>query len=507
MAFIPAILKRLYSRRISQIEHFRKYPGETQEQTLIMLLARAASTEWGLKYDFRTIRTLTDFQSRVPVRSYEEYLPDIERLMKGENNITWPGSIKWFARSSGTTSSKSKFIPITEESLEKCHYQAAKDILAIYALNNPNTKVFSGKALTLGGSNRINQFSGKSISGDLSAVLIWNAPFWVEFVRTPKQKIALIEDFEQKLDLITRSTVSQNVTSLSGVPSWYLTLIKHVLQYTGKSNLLEVWPNLEVFFHGGISFTPYRELYRTLIPGDQMHYMETYNASEGFFGIQDDPSKPDMLLMLDYGIFYEFTRAERTGADSYNPVGLSEVETGINYAMVISTNGGLWRYLIGDTITFTSVNPYRFVITGRTKQYINAFGEEVIVENAEKALESACRETGAIIVEYTAGPVFMGSQTRGSHEWIIEFEKLPDDIDRFTMILDNTLKSINSDYEAKRFKDLNLVKPLVRSVPRGTFSSWLKSKGRLGGQNKVPRLSNTREFIEELYKYSGLRGE
>lgn len=501
MAFIPSILKHLNARRISQIEHFRRYPGETQEQTLLKLLAQAASTEWGLKYDFQSVRTLSDFQSRVPVRSYEEYLPDIERLMRGEGNITWPGDIKWFARSSGTTSSKSKFIPITAESLEKCHYQAAKDILAIYALNHPGTKVFSGKALTLGGSNTINQFSGKSIYGDLSAVLIWNAPFWVEFVRTPKQKIALIEDFEKKLELITRTTVNQNVTSLSGVPSWYLTLIKHVLHHTGKSDLLQVWPNLEVFFHGGISFTPYRELYNKLIPGNQMHYMETYNASEGFFGIQDDPSKSDMLLMLDYGIFYEFIKAERTGEDSCKPVGLSDVETGVNYAMVISTNGGLWRYLIGDTITFTGTNPYRFVITGRTKQYINAFGEEVIVENAEKALESACKATGAIISEYTAGPVFMGSETRGSHEWIIEFEKPPDDPDRFTEILDTTLKSINSDYEAKRFKDLNLVRPLVKSVPPGTFSRWLKSKGRLGGQNKVPRLSNTREFIEELYKF------
>ena len=330
-------------------------------------------------------------------------------------------------------------------------------------------------------------------------MLIGNAPFWVEFIRTPKQKIALIEDFEEKLELITKTTVNENVTSFSGVPSWYLTLIKHVLTYTGKSNLLDVWPNLEVFFHGGISFTPYREIYKKLIPGDQMHYMETYNASEGFFGIQDDPGRSDMLLMLDYGIFYEFIPADKLDYGShYRPILLGEVEKGVNYAIVISTNGGLWRYMIGDTIVFTCTDPYRFRISGRTKHFINAFGEEVIVENADKALEAACRGTGAIISEYTAGPVYMGETSRGTHEWIIEFEKIPDDINKFTDLLDNTLKSINSDYEAKRHKDINLVKPIVRSVPRGTFIRWLKSKNKLGGQNKVPRLSNTREFIEEL---------
>ncbi|TFG41137.1 MAG: GH3 auxin-responsive promoter family protein, partial [Bacteroidia bacterium] len=343
--------------------------------------------------------------------------------------------------------------------------------------------------------------SNKSIYGDLSAVLIWNAPFYVEFIRTPEQKIALIEDFEEKLELITKITVKQNVTSFSGVPSWYLTLVKNVLAYTGKSSLLDVWPNLEVFFHGGISFTPYREIYKKLIPGDQMHYMETYNASEGFFGIQDDPGRTDMILMLDYGIFYEFIPSDKVGSDSPPAYPLGEVETGVNYAMVISTNGGLWRYMIGDTIVFTDTDPYRFRISGRTKHFINAFGEEVIVDNADKALEAACKGTGAIITEYTAGPVYMGESSRGTHEWIIEFEKEPDDISKFTGLLDDTLKLINSDYEAKRYKDINLVMPVVRSVPGGTFNRWLKSKNKLGGQNKVPRLSNTREFIEELYGF------
>jgi hypothetical protein len=501
MAILSSIIRHLNTKRINQIENFKKHPVETQQENLFRIISAAASTEWGRKYIYLSIRSVKDYQSRVPVRSYEEYLPYIERLRKGESNLTWPGDIKWFAKSSGTTSTKSKFIPISRESLQKCHYQAAKDILAIYTRNNPGTRIFSGKALTLGGSNKINQFSNKSIYGDLSAVLIWNAPFYIEFVRTPRKKIALLEDFEEKLELITKITVNQNVTSFSGVPSWYLTLIKHVLAYTGKTNLLEVWPNLEVFFHGGISFSPYREIYKKLIPGNQMHYMETYNASEGFFGIQDDPEKSDMLLMLDYGIFYEFIPSEKTNSGSTEAYSLGEVEKGVNYALIISTNGGLWRYMIGDTIVFTSTDPYRFRISGRTRQFINAFGEEVIVENADKALEQACRSTGAVISEYTAGPVYMGASSRGTHEWIIEFEKEPDDINKFTDILDDTLKLINSDYEAKRHKDINLIRPVVRTVSQGTFNMWLKSKNKLGGQNKVPRLSNDREFIEELYRF------
>jgi hypothetical protein len=501
MAIIPSIVKWLNTNRLNQIEHFKKYPVETQQEVLFKILATAALTEWGKKYGYSSIGTVRDYQSRLPVRSYEEYFPYIERLQKGENNLTWPGTIKWFAKSSGTTSTKSKFIPISRESLEWCHYRAAKDILAIYARNNPDTGIFTGKGLTLGGSKKISQFNHESLYGDLSALLIENAPFWVEFIRTPSQKVALIEDFEKKLDLITKEAVNENVTSFSGVPSWYLTLIKYVLNYTGKSSLLDVWPNLEVFFHGGISFTPYCEIYKKLIPGDQMHYMETYNASEGFFGIQDEPGRSDMLLMLDYGIFYEFLPADKLTSGMQQAYTLGEVETGINYAIIISTNGGLWRYMIGDTIVFTCTDPYRFRISGRTRHFINAFGEEVIIENADKALEAACRGTGAIISEYTAGPVYMSEASRGMHEWIIEFERMPDDTGKFTDLLDNTLKSINSDYEAKRFKDINLVKPIVRPVPPGTFMQWMKSKNKLGGQNKVPRLSNSREYIEEIYGF------
>jgi len=500
MSVIPSIVNFLNRQRIEQIDRFKKNPAEVQDETFHRLLSRASITEWGKKHGFESIKSVREFQLRVPVQTYEELIPLVERLRNGEKDLLWPGEIKWFAKSSGTTSTKSKFIPMSHEALRDCHYRAAKDVLVIYMLNNPGTRIFPGKGLTLGGSHKINRFSNNSLFGDLSAILIENAPAWVELIRTPGKKIALIDDFEVKLDLITRSTVRQNVTSLSGVPSWFLTLIKHILAYAGKTNLLDVWPNLEVFFHGGISFTPYRELYQKLISGDQMHYMETYNASEGFFGIQDDPSCTDMLLMLDYGIFYEFIPSDRVSEDSPPAFSAGEVETGVNYAMVISTNGGLWRYMIGDTIVFTSLNPLKFHISGRTKHFINAFGEEVIVDNADKALLAACRATGAIISEYTAGPVYMGTSSRGSHEWLIEFEKEPVNLDQFISVLDDTLKSINSDYEAKRFKDINLVMPVVRSVEAGTFNKWLKSKNKLGGQNKVPRLSNTREFIEEIYK-------
>lgn len=503
MAIIPSIVNWLNAKRINQIELFKKYPHETQKEALYRLIAKAASTEWGIKYNYSSIASVKEYQSRFPVQTYEEMIPYVERLRRGEPNLLWPGEIKWFSKSSGTTSTKSKFIPISRESLEDCHYRAGKDILILYAIKHPDTHIFSGKSLTLGGSHKINQFSNDSLYGDLSAILIENAPFWVEIIRTPKQKIALLEDFQEKLDLITRTTINENVTSISGVPSWYLVLIKQILEYTGKSNLLDVWPNLEVFFHGGISFIPYRDHYKKMIAGDQMNYMETYNASEGFFGIQDEPERNDMLLMLDYGIFYEFIPADKINSDSAPAYTLAEVEEGINYAIIISTNGGLWRYMMGDTIVFTCLNPYRFRISGRTKHFINVFGEEVIIENADKALETACKETGSLIAEYSAGPVFMNSESKGYHEWIIEFEKEPADLEAFIDSMDNALKSVNSDYEAKRYKDLNLGRPLCRSVPRGTFTKWLRMNNKFGGQNKVPRLSNSREYIEDLLIIAG----
>ena len=504
MAIIPSIVNWLNNKRINQIELFKKFPEETQKEVLFGLLTKASNTEWGKKYQYSSISSINDFQNRIPVQTYEELIPFVERLRNGECDLLWPGEIRWFAKSSGTTSSKSKFIPVSRESLEDCHYRGAKDILIVYTYNNPNTKIFNGKSLVLGGSHRINNFSNDSLYGDLSAILLENTPFWVDLIRTPKTKIALLEDFEEKLNQITKQTVNENVTNISGVPSWYLVLIKQILAFTGKKNLREVWPNLEVFFHGGISFIPYREQFMNFIPGDGMNYMESYNASEGFFGLQDDLSTNDMLLMLDLGVFYEFIPADKINSDSPPVYTLTEVEAGVNYAMVISTNGGLWRYIIGDTIVFTNLNPHKFKISGRTKQFINAFGEEVISDNAEKAIESACKATGALIAEYTAGPVFIEANSKGSHEWIIEFEKEPADLSQFTNLLDEALKSVNSDYEAKRFKDLNLIKPVVRSVPGGTFYKWLRKKNKLGGQNKVPRLSNSREYIEELYVIMGI---
>jgi hypothetical protein len=503
MSIIPSIINWINTKRLSQIELFKKYPVETQQELLHHLLSRATDTEWGQKYRYSSLASFMEYAESVPMQTYEDLIPYIERLRAGEKNLLWPGEVKWFAKSSGTTSTKSKFIPITKESLEETHYRGFKDCMAIYTSLHPDTKLYTGKGLTLGGSHRINNFSNDSLYGDLSAILLENSPTVVELIRTPPTKVALIEDFEEKMKKISEITVNLNVTSISGVPSWFLVLLKYILKSTSKENLYEVWPNLEVFFHGGINFSPYREQYRKLLPGDRMNYMETYNASEGFFGIQDDPSCGDMLLILDSGVFYEFIRADELEKGNHRTITIGEVEKGVNYAIIISTNGGLWRYMIGDTIIFTSLYPHKFRISGRTKHFINAFGEEVIIDNAEKALEAACNRTGAHLVEYTAGPVYMTNESKGCHEWVIEFDKQPDDFERFVEILDNTLKSVNSDYEAKRYKDITLTRPLVRIVPKDTFYNWFKEKNKLGGQNKMPRLSNNREFIESLLKSVG----
>ena len=498
MPIIPSLIKWFNTKRLHQIDLFRKYPEETQQETLMRLLNSSRDTEWGRSHGYDSLSTPAEFRNNVPVQTYEDLIPWVERLRAGEKNLLWPGEVRWFAKSSGTTSTKSKFIPVTRESLEGTHYRGAKDCLVLYTSQNPSTRIFTGKGLTLGGSHQINNFSNSSLYGDLSAILIENAPVYSELIRTPPAKIALIEDFEEKMRMITETTVGLNITSISGVPSWYLVLIRHILKETGKENLHEVWPNLEVFFHGGISFTPYREQYRRLLPGTDMHYMETYNASEGFFAIQDDPSDPSMLLMLDYGVYYEFIPADEAGSDNPRVLTVGEVEKDVNYAMVISTDGGLWRYAIGDTVVFTSLFPHRIRISGRTKHFINAFGEEVIIDNAEKALESACRETGAHVAEYTAGPVYMSAESKGAHEWVIEFDRDPDNFEHFVEILDSTLKSVNSDYEAKRYKDLTLTRPVVNRVPPGTFYAWFKERDKLGGQHKMPRLSNTREFVESI---------
>jgi hypothetical protein len=477
---------------------FRRYPAEVQFETFQKLINRAEETEWGRKHNFKSISTIRDFQSTQPLQTYEEVKPFVDRLRQGENNLLWPGEIKWFAKSSGTTNDKSKFIPVSGESLKDSHFKGAKDVLAIYFQNNPETRIFSGKGLTLGGSHKIDNYSNQSYYGDLSAILIENQPFWTEFIRTPSQEVALLEKFEEKLEHIAAQTINENVTSIAGVPSWNLVMLKYVLEYTGKKNILEVWPGLELFVHGGVSFTPYREQFKKVIPSDKMHYLEAYNASEGFFAIQDDPSRADMLLMLDYGIFYEFIPLDEYDKPNADAVSIGEVEADKNYALVISTNSGLWRYMIGDTIKFTSLFPHKILISGRTKHFINVFGEEVIVDNADKALRIACDKTGAEISDYTAAPIYMSDEHQGAHEWIIEFANPPADLDYFSTLLDHALMSINSDYEAKRYRNLTLDKPIIHTAKPGSFYHWLQEKDKLGGQNKVPRLSNERKYLEEL---------
>jgi hypothetical protein len=500
MPILPSLINWFNVKRLHQIELFQKYPFEVQRETLQKLLAKASNTEWGLKYNYATIENYEQYRNAVPLQDYEQAKTEIEKIRQGQQNVLWDSEIKWFAKSSGTTSDKSKFIPVSRESLEECHFRGGKDVLAIYTNNYPETRIFSGKGLTLGGSHRINNVSNQSYYGDLSAILIENLPFWVDLIRTPKSDIVLIEKWEEKLEKLTEATLKENVTSLAGVPSWNLVMIKHILNITGKSNLCEVWPSLELFIHGGVSFTPYREQFQKIIPSSNMHYMETYNASEGFFAIQDNPANDDMLLMLDYGIFYEFIPVEEINNPNPHCYAVHEVETGRNYAMVISTNSGLWRYLIGDTVVFTSLFPHKIKISGRTRHFINAFGEEVIVDNAERALQIACEKTGAIISEYTAAPVFMNEKHNGAHEWAIEFATPPADLAYFTTLLDNALCSINSDYEAKRYKNITLEPPIMHNLPQGTFYNWMKEKGKLGGQNKVPRLSNNREYLEQLLK-------
>ncbi len=500
MPILTSIIGLFNARRLAQIDLFRKAPMEVQESEFFSLLEQARDTEWGRQHDFATIRSIHEFQARVPVQEYDAFQPYMVRLRHGEKNLLWPGEVKWFAKSSGTTSSKSKFIPVTKDSLEDCHFRGGKDVLAIYNDNYPDNQVFTGKTLTLGGSHQINNFSSDSYYGDLSAILIENLPFWTQFLKTPGPEIALLEEWEEKLEKMTKATVKENVISLAGVPSWFLVLLRHILKETGKSNLLEIWPNLELFIHGGINFGPYRQQYRDLVPSDQMHYMETYNASEGFFGVQDDPASPSMLLMLDYGVFYEFVPLAELGKEHPHALLLDEVELNKDYALVISTNAGLWRYLIGDTIRFTSRYPFKFIISGRTRHFINAFGEEVIINNAERALEQACKATGAVIREYTAAPLYMSKESKGAHQWLIEFEQRPADVSRFMEVLDATLQEVNSDYEAKRHRNVTLDVPKLVVARSGLFYDWMKSRNKLGGQNKVPRLANNRDYIEGLLK-------
>ncbi len=494
---VNSIASWFLKKRFHQIELFLKYPNEVQNELLFDLLTTAKDTEIGKRYDFASIDSYKTFSERIPVTTYEDCQDMIERSRQGESNIFWPNPIKWYAKSSGTTNAKSKFIPVSTESLEDCHYAASKDLLCMYLNNNEDSQLFTGKSLRLGGSKELYKENG-TVFGDLSAILIDNMPFWAEFSSTPSSKVSLMSDWEVKMAAIVEETRNENVTSLAGVPSWMLVLLNTILETTGKYHLFELWPNLEVYFHGGVSFVPYVDQYKAILPRDSFKYYEIYNASEGFFAIQDQNNSSELLLMLDYGIFYEFIPMDTYGSPQQKVIPLSDVEIGKNYAVVITTNAGLWRYKIGDTVRFTSTNPYRIKVSGRTKHHINAFGEELIIENAEDALRAVCSQTQSEIVDYTAAPIFMNGKAKGSHEWLIEFKTPPTDVKRFNELLDQKLKSLNSDYEAKRLNNMTLNMPTLHIARERLFYDWLKKHDKLGGQHKIPRLSNSREYIDEL---------
>ena len=504
---LTQIARLIFSPRQKEVEHHAQHADATQRQILGHLLQRAKDTEYGRKHMFAQLHGYDDFVRSVPVNTYEELKGDIDRMRHGEANVLWPGTVRWYAKSSGTTNDKSKFIPVSAEGLRNIHYRGGFDVVALYLRNNPKSRLFDGKSLILGGSHSPNYNLANSLVGDLSAILIENINPLANLFRVPKKQTALLSDFEVKRDRIARETMRQNVTNLSGVPSWMLSVLVRVMELSGKKHLEEVWPNLEAFFHGGIAFTPYRSQYEQLITSDRMHYMETYNASEGFFGIQSDPSDPALLLMTDYDVYYEFLPMDEFGTENPNIVPLEGVEIGRNYAMLITTSCGLWRYEIGDTVSFTSKKPYKFIITGRTKYFINAFGEELIMDNAEKGLQYACEQTGAEVLEYTAAPVYMDSNAKCRHQWLIEFSRPPQDLKAFADALDRHLQQINSDYEAKRFHDVTLQHLEVVVARQGLFNDWLRQKGKLGGQHKVPRLSNSRKNIDELLKLNKSTGE
>ncbi|MEO5569650.1 MAG: GH3 auxin-responsive promoter family protein [Bacteroidia bacterium] len=501
MPLLNSLFSWIMKQRIHQMELFMKYPNEVQEEWLRKLISSASYTEWGQQFEYASIKNYRQFKERVPLQDYETLKPYINRIKQGEQNILWSSEIKWFAKSSGTTSDKSKFIPVSEEALEECHFKGGKDLLSIYCNNHPETKLFNGKILSLGGSHKINSFSNDSFYGDLSAILMQNLPFWIELFRTPGMAIALMDEWEEKIDRMATITMAEDVTNISGVPSWTLVLLRKILEMSGKNNLLEIWPNLELFIHGAVNFNPYREQFQKLIPKSDMRYYETYNASEGFFGIQDQKTPGEMLLMLDYGIFYEFIPAANLKSEHPKTLSLNEVELHREYAMVITTNAGLWRYVIGDTVMFTSLKPHRIQITGRTANFINAFGEELVIDNAEKAIAEACRVTDSAVKDYTASPLYFSDCENGAHEWLIEFEKHPADLINFAAKLDETLKHLNSDYEAKRYHDMALRMPIIRTVAPDTFYKWLKSKNKLGGQHKVPRLANHRKYADEILNF------
>lgn len=502
MGILSPAIKSFLKLRTSVIDNFMLNPIDTQKRVFNDLISSAQFTEYGKKYNFEHINSILEYQKTVPLNNYDTLKPYIQRILEGQQNILWPSEITWFAKSSGTTSDKSKFIPVSKEALDDNHYKSGKDAIALYLSRFPESKITSGKCLVIGGSHQLNQLSEDTFYGDLSAVMMQNMPWTGQFLRTPDLSIALMEEWEEKIEMIAQSTIHENVTFITGVPTWTIVLFKRILEITGAKNMLEVWPNLELYLHGGVSFKPYKEQFKKYIPSEEMHYIDSYNASEGFFASQDAPEHEGMLLFLNHGIFYEFIPMDEFGKENPQVLTLKGVKMNTNYAMVISTNTGLWRYVIGDTVQFTSLAPFRIKITGRTTFFLNAFGEEVIVDNADNAIAEACNKTGAVVNDYSAAPVYMTDTTNGAHEWVIEFDSLPCPLNVFVSEMDNALKAINSDYEAKRHKDIALRMPIVHIMPKGGFSAWLKDKNKLGGQHKVPRLSNDRKLLEELIPFT-----
>jgi hypothetical protein len=499
---LNSLVSWFIKKRVHQIDLFRKYPSEVQRELFAKLIERGKQTEWGKVHSFGSVKTVEDFKKANPIQEYPDVQPYVERIMAGEQNVLWNSEIKWFAKSSGTTSASSKFIPVSKEAIEDCHYKGGKDLLALYFSQNQNVNLYSGKTFIIGGSGALNTVSNKAYSGDLSAIIIKNLPFWVERRRTPDMDIALMDGWEEKIEKMARVTSKENVTNLSGVPSWTLVLLKRILEVTGKKHIHEVWPNLQLYMHGGVNFEPYRKQFEQLLPDPNLKYYESYNASEGFFSLQDENYATDMLLMLDYGIFFEFIPLENFGTENPDTLGLEDVELGKNYVPVISTNAGLWRYVTGDTIVFTQKYPFKIKISGRTKSFLNAFGEELIVENADRALAIASEKCAAFLSDYTAAPIYMEVNETGAHEWVLEFEKPPKDLEAFISFFDKELKFLNTDYAAKRTGNLTLREPIIRVLEKGTFYKWFKANNKLGGQNKVPRLSNDRKYVDEILSFS-----
>ena len=495
-----AVFSHIIKKRIPRIRNYSSSPISCQKTVLEQLLKKAQKTSFGLLHHFNEIRSKEQFQTLVPLSSYDTLYPYIKRQIEGEENVLWPGKTSWFAKSSGTSGNTSKLLPITVDSLYENHYAGGKDLLAIYYENHSNRKLYNAKHLIIGGSTQINTQTNNTSIGDLSAFIVENLPWWTEIRRTPKRKIALMDNWEEKLDQMAHATLNDNICIVAGLPSWTLVLFQRVLDISGKKNIHEVWPNLELYIHGGMNIDPYRKAFEKMLPNPNMNYVQAYNASEGYFGLQDRKESSDMLLLTDAQVYYEFIPMDEfKGLNSKNVIDLEEVSIDVEYAIVLTTSAGLWRYIIGDTICFTSILPYRFQVTGRTTHYINAFGEKTIISHVEKALSEAASENDILVFDFTVAPYFEESKGSGGHEWLIALNaENENQIHTLEAAIESNMKSLNVDYEGKRKDSINMLAPKFSYVQKNIFERWLKKKNKLGGQHKIPRVQNDRIFIEEL---------